>query len=125
MHQSFKSSKTFCPLFLGKTGKLSPKARIYFRRDLRMHFTCHEATSVKGKKKKKKEKTKNRKCLRKMLNDSDLRAEQVTDLITVLRSFFKGHKTFPQLRCQKGRAEKGEQRSHYHPRSYCAAKHHG
>lgn len=60
-----------------------------------------------------------------MLSDSDLRAEQVTDLITVLRSFFKGDKTFPQLRCQRGRTEKGEQISHYHPRSYCGAKQHG
>lgn len=45
-----------------------------------------------------------------MLSDSDLRAEQVTDLITVLRSFFKSHNTFLKLSCQRGRAEKGEQR---------------
>lgn len=59
-----------------------------------------------------------------MLSDSDLRAEQVTDLITILRSFFKGHNTSPKLRSQMGRAEKGEQRSHCHSCSYCGAKHH-
>lgn len=58
-----------------------------------------------------------------MLSDSDLRAAQVTDLITALKSSFKGHNTYPQLRCQRCRAKKGEQRSHYH--SYCSAKHHG
>lgn len=42
-----------------------------------------------------------------MLSDSVLRAEQVTDMITALGSFFKGHNTFPQLRCQRGRVEKG------------------
>lgn len=60
-----------------------------------------------------------------MLSDSVLRAEQVTDMITALGSFFKGHNTFPQLRCQRGRVEKGEQRSHYTSYSNCGAKHHG
>lgn len=70
--------KIFCSLFLGKSGKLSPKAKIYFRRDLRRHFTYCEATSVKGGEKKWR-KPKNHECLSKMLSDFDLRAEQVTD----------------------------------------------
>lgn len=60
-----------------------------------------------------------------MLSDSDLRAEQVTDLITALKSSFKGHNTFPQLRCQRCREGKEEQRSHYYPFPYCGAKHNG
>lgn len=48
-----------------------------------------------------------------MLGDSVLGAEQVTGFISALRSFFKGHNTFPQFRWQKDRVENGKQRSHY------------